>query len=215
MAEPKSLLGNIKIRTKIIIPTIFVLVLSNLVSVLTSAYRMDDLAKNNAKMALNQLTDSIFLNLRTAMNTGDIEIINETEQKARKHIEGLEKFIVAKNDKVIELFVPIETKTTDLDTLEVMNTKKEKIIEKFENGKHTLRSIRPMIAKQECLFCHVNEKVGDVIKVRGNGKIDMKVNKDDRFTINGEYFVSQGTYLFTLQNILNKKFNIQPGGYIK
>ena len=60
-----------------------------------------------------------------------------------------------------------------------------------------------------------DEKVGDIIKVRGDGNIDMAVNKNDIFTINGEYFISQGTYLFTLQNILNKKFIIKPGGFIK
>jgi len=60
-----------------------------------------------------------------------------------------------------------------------------------------------------------DEKIGDIIKVRGNGNIYMSVNKDGNFKINGEYFVSQGTYLFTLQNILNKKFTIQPGGFIK
>ena len=60
-----------------------------------------------------------------------------------------------------------------------------------------------------------DEKVGDIIKVRGNGKIDLTVNKHDGFKINGEYFISQGTYLFTLQNIINKKFSIKPGGFIK
>ena len=82
----KGLFGRVRIRTKIIAPTILVLVISNLISVFTSAYRMDDLAKSNAKMALNQLTDSIFLNLRTAMNTGDIEVIKDAELKARDSI---------------------------------------------------------------------------------------------------------------------------------
>lgn len=84
MSMAQSLLGRVKIRTKIIVPTILVLVLSNLVSVFTSAYKMDDLAKSNAKEALNQLTDSIFLNLRTAMNTGDSTIIADAEEKVEK-----------------------------------------------------------------------------------------------------------------------------------
>lgn len=45
MSKEQSVMGNMKIRTKIILPTIMVLVLSNLVSVFTSAYKMDDLAK--------------------------------------------------------------------------------------------------------------------------------------------------------------------------
>lgn len=121
-----KLMGNIRIRTKIIVPTILVLVLSNLVSVFTSAYKMDDLAKNNAKMALNQLTDSIFLNLRTAMNTGDSTIIADAEEKSRKEIKGLERFIVSRSTDMLALFSPQIPYTTDPDTLEVFDTKKEK-----------------------------------------------------------------------------------------
>ncbi len=161
----QKLMGNMKIRTKIILPTIIVLVLTNLVSVFTSAYKMDDLAKSNSKMALSQLTDSIFLNLRTAMNTGDITIIEDTEKKARNHIQGLERFVVAKNHKVIDLFTPTSKFTIDPAVLKVMNLKKEKIIEFNQDGKHLLRSLRPMIATNECLYCHVNQKVGDVIGV--------------------------------------------------
>ncbi len=60
-----------------------------------------------------------------------------------------------------------------------------------------------------------DEKVGDVIKVRGNGDLTIKSNKKNPFYINGEYIISKGTYLFTLQNLLNKKFNIKSGSYIR
>ena len=165
MTKPKALFGRIRIRTKIILPTIMVLVLSNLISVFTSAYRMDDLAKTNAIDALNKLTDSIFLNLRTAMNTGDITVIEDTEKHARENIQGLEKFVVAKGHKVIELFTPLSKFTTDEETLKVFNSKKPNIIEFYDGDKHMLRSLKPMIAKQECLTCHVNQQIGDVIGV--------------------------------------------------
>ena len=161
----KGLFGRVRIRTKIIAPTILVLVLSNLVSVLTSAYKMDDLAKSNAKTSLTALTDSIFLNLRTAMNTGDITVIEDAEKQSRENIQGLEKFVVAKGRKVIELFTPGKEYTTDLAILKSFETKQSQLIESFTNGKHTIRSIRPMIAKQECLYCHVNQQVGDVVGV--------------------------------------------------
>ena len=162
---PQGLFGKVRIRTKIIAPTILVLVLSNLISVLTSAYKMDDLAKSNAKTSLNALTDSIFLNLRTAMNTGDITVIEDAEQKSRDNIEGLKEFTVAKGRKVIELFTPLSQYTTDSNILKAFNTKKSLMIEKYENNSHTIRSIKPMIAKQECLYCHVNQQVGDVLGI--------------------------------------------------
>jgi len=163
--ESKSLLGKVKIRTKIIVPTILVLVLSNLVSVFTSAYRMDDLAKDNAKTALVQLTDSIFLNLRTAMNTGDSTIIADAEEKARKDIQGLEKFVVARSQNMIKMFSPQVQYTTDKKTLEVFASKKPQIIEEYKNGEHLIRSLKPMLATDECIYCHVNQQKGDVIGV--------------------------------------------------
>ena len=165
LKTPQGLFGKVRIRTKIIAPTILVLVLSNLVSVLTSAYKMDDLAKSNAKVALNALTDSIFLNLRTAMNTGDSTIIEDAEQKSREKIQGLERFVVARSSKMIELFSPQLSYTTDPVMLETFSNKKARLIENFENGKHTIRSIRPMIATSECLYCHVNQNLGDVIGI--------------------------------------------------
>ena len=173
-----KLFGRVKIRTKIIFPTILVLVLSNLVSVFTSAYRMDDLAKDNAKMALMQLTDSIFLNLRTAMNTGDSTIIADAEEKARKEIPGLEKFVVARSEKMIELFSPGMQFTNDPNALEVFSTKKQKIIEEFTGEEHFIRSLTPMIATDECLYCHVNQQKGDVI-----GVMDLTFNLEASDTI--------------------------------
>jgi len=178
MSEKKSMFGNMRIRTKIILPTILVLVLSNLVSVLTSAYKMDDLAKSNSIMALSQLTDSIFLNLRTAMNTGDSTIIADAETKSRERIKGLEKFVVSQSKDMLTLFNPHRSFTTDPDIIDVFNSKKETILENFDNGKHTLRSIRPMIATSECLYCHVNQKVGDVI-----GVMDLTFNLEESDTI--------------------------------
>jgi len=174
MNSKKALMGNMKIRTKIILPTILVLVLSNLVSVFTSAYKMDDLAKSNSKIALSQLTDSIFLNLRTAMNTGDSTIIADAEEKSRENIKGLEKFVVAQSRDMLSLFNPHRTFTTDQEIIDVFNSKKENIIESNVNGMHTLRSLRPMIATSECITCHVNQQVGDVI-----GVMDLTFNLEE------------------------------------
>jgi len=59
-----------------------------------------------------------------------------------------------------------------------------------------------------------DEKVGDIIKVRGNG--DMLLNIDNRgtFKMYGDYTIKGGDYLFTLQNIVNKKFTVQNGSKI-
>jgi len=60
-----------------------------------------------------------------------------------------------------------------------------------------------------------DEKVGDVIKARGSGNIKMKINTLGDFFMYGDYTISKGDYLFTLQNVINKKFEIQEGGVIR
>lgn len=59
-----------------------------------------------------------------------------------------------------------------------------------------------------------NSKIGDVIRSQGSGNLQLAIDKDYNVSLFGEYTVSQGDYLFTLQNVINKKFEIQRGGTI-
>lgn len=58
-------------------------------------------------------------------------------------------------------------------------------------------------------------KLGDIIKGNGNGNLDMKISTAGDFIMFGEYTIEKGDYLFTLQNIINKKLTIEPGGTIR
>lgn len=60
-----------------------------------------------------------------------------------------------------------------------------------------------------------DSKIGDIIKGRGTGNINMSINTNGDFRMYGNYQVVSGDYLFTLQNLLNKKFIVQPGGTIR
>lgn len=59
-----------------------------------------------------------------------------------------------------------------------------------------------------------DEKVGDVISARGSGDLSIKVKPDGDLTINGDYTVEGGAYLFTLKNLINKPFSIARGSRI-
>lgn len=58
-------------------------------------------------------------------------------------------------------------------------------------------------------------QIGDIIKGRGNGNIQMNINTLGQFNMYGDYVIDEGDYLFTLQNIINKKFTVKQGGTIK
>lgn len=56
-----------------------------------------------------------------------------------------------------------------------------------------------------------DETLGDKLSCKGKGFINVGVNNADEVYMFGDYTVSEGDYLFTLQNFVNKKFKIQPG----
>lgn len=60
-----------------------------------------------------------------------------------------------------------------------------------------------------------DDKVGDIIQGRGNGNFSIFINEEGDFSMSGEYEISKGNYLFTSQNILNKKFSVRRGGTIR
>ena len=61
----------------------------------------------------------------------------------------------------------------------------------------------------------IDPTVGDIIKGRGTGQLTMHiVPKANIFEMRGDVQITDGTYLFTLQNILNKLFTVVPGSSI-
>ena len=62
----------------------------------------------------------------------------------------------------------------------------------------------------------IDPTVGDIIKGTGNGLLNLRINPQaDIFEMYGLYTIDQGSYLFTLQNIINKKFVIEKGSTIQ
>ena len=59
-----------------------------------------------------------------------------------------------------------------------------------------------------------DEHLGDIISGKGQGTIQMNINPQGDFFMFGNYEISEGNYLFTTQNFLNKKFFVKPGGKI-
>lgn len=56
--------------------------------------------------------------------------------------------------------------------------------------------------------------VGDVLRTSGNGDVKFAFDKDGNLSMFGVYQISKGDYLFTLSNLVNKKFILTPGGTI-
>jgi hypothetical protein len=59
-----------------------------------------------------------------------------------------------------------------------------------------------------------DSKIGDILRGRGSGNLKFEITPQGAFYMYGDYLIDDGDYLFTLQNIINKRFRIQQGGMI-
>ena len=55
-------------------------------------------------------------------------------------------------------------------------------------------------------------KVGDIIETSGRGDLRMQLDQSQGFRMFGDVELLKGNYLFTLQNVINKRFEIESGG---
>lgn len=60
----------------------------------------------------------------------------------------------------------------------------------------------------------MDRKSGDIIEIGGRGRIMAKFHNKGKFNIFGTYRVQDGTYRFSLQDIIRKEFKFQPDGLI-
>lgn len=60
----------------------------------------------------------------------------------------------------------------------------------------------------------MDQSTDDHISVTGNGELDIKIIDDD-INLFGLYTVDRGSYNFSLQDLINKKFDVLQGGYVK
>ena len=62
----------------------------------------------------------------------------------------------------------------------------------------------------------IDPTVGDIIKGTGEGMLNLRINPQANiFEMYGDYTIEKGSYLFTLQNVINKWFDIEPGSTIQ
>ena len=60
-----------------------------------------------------------------------------------------------------------------------------------------------------------NSQMGDIIKAVGVGDLSVQIDRKYNIEMYGNYTIEKGDYLFTLENIINKRFSIERGGSIQ
>jgi hypothetical protein len=67
-------------------------------------------------------------------------------------------------------------------------------------------------AKIQVLF---DGKNGDILKGSGRGDVNVRIDKLGKISFFGEYVLEDGNYLFSFQNIVNKRFVINSGSSVR
>ena len=137
------------------------------------SHTLHGLSNNTTKKSLMMLNKSIFQTMTGSMMLGDPKVVEETFKKA-KEIKGVEDLTIYKSKAVIEVYAPKEKFTTSPTIIDILKNKDTKIIEKNENGHHTIEILQPMVAEEKCLACHYNAKVGNAL-----GAMSLVASLDD------------------------------------
>ncbi len=149
----------------------------------------------------------------TAIVNGGLDITGGIRQILLKGtattLSGTEVKISMESESEIERYDFIKFVTADKEEENDYFTPTENSGESEVNMSFTVEATPE--AKVEIIY---NSKIGDIIKAQGEGILLFEMDNEGKISLSGNYNVTRGDYLFTLQNVMNKRFTIEQGGSI-
>ncbi len=129
--------------------------------------------------------------------------------------------VIAATNKNTQLFIPLDKpgEVNDVEYIHFVGDDAEERLELLqERAREQLKGLvlNFQLAVDEKAEVQIifDEKIGDIIKVRGRGDMLMEIDTRGKFNMYGDYTINSGDYLFTLQNVVNKKFAVAQGSKI-
>ncbi|MDA3853401.1 MAG: translocation/assembly module TamB domain-containing protein, partial [Bacteroidales bacterium] len=119
---------------------------------------------------------------------------------------------------------PVSTAATNNFINYVVNEKEEDLVVNAPKTiiKEVSRPARALIidmnfnvTSDATLRLEFDDKSGDAIEAVGNGNLNIQFQRGQPFQMFGEYKIDRGDYLFTMQQIFNKKFHINSGSTLQ
>ena len=160
------------VKSKVIISVLAMSIIGMFSMIYYLSSTLHSLSNDNTRKSLTMLSESIFQTMTGSMMMGDPLVVQHAFKEARS-IEGIESLDIAQSKAVMEVYAPDSKYTTDTLLLDVLTNKTTKIIEKDEDGHHTIRMIKPMVTEERCLACHYNAEVGYTL-----GAMDLVISLD-------------------------------------
>ncbi|RYD83111.1 MAG: translocation/assembly module TamB [Sphingobacteriales bacterium] len=185
-------------------------------------------AELNGKIDLSNLND---IGLSLEIVAENFHVLNTTLQENELYygeafasgyvsingpLSNLRMYIKMRTEKGTRFYLPISEASSFtgykyIKFIDRKNFLKEKRNIKVTGLKLTMDLDVTPDAVAQIIF---DPRVGDLIEGRGEGNIRMDINTEGDFSMYGLYTITQGKYLFTAYDVINKSFTIKPGGTI-
>lgn len=158
---PKSLKNFIFSINVVLLTTLFIVVL------LFTTYLHATLARENAVQHANNVSEQVFSSMYQVMKKGwSREDVEEFMHSIKKNFDDKSYSVdIYRGEKIEELFGKVPETPKDALAKSVLQNGEKVTINEMDK----IRNLLPLNARQECLSCHVNAKVGDTL-----GLIDVK-----------------------------------------
>jgi len=192
----------------------------------------DNIAEIYGAIALNDFKK---IDLDLALSTKNFKLLNtkitdnellygQAYMTGITHLYGspddIEIEIDAKTDKDTRIYIPLN-KTGDIEKsnfITFINSYEtaEVVKEKYDIDLSGIKlNCNLEVTPETDIQIILDPKIGDIIKANGTGNLKLGIDTKGDFNIYGNYTINTGSYLFTLQNVINKKFDLSNGGTIK
>ena len=124
--------------------------------------------------------------------------------------------IKGKTAKGTNIFIPLTGSSNITESEYITFVKKEDINNTAQKKQNTtsgnlILNLQLDITNDAKVQLVFDKTVGDVVKAQGHGVLNIDINSVGDLNIFGEYIIDEGDYLFTFQNVINKKFEIVKG----
>ena len=135
-----------------------------------------------------------------------LNIITTTKQGTRVYLPL--DYTTELSDKDYIVFIQSEADST----FEALEIEEDKELKKENELKYNIK-LNMGITPTARIEIAIPSNMGN-IEAQGNGDLKMEVNSDGDFELFGEYIVERGLFNFTIENLVNKRFELVKGGRI-
>jgi len=210
-------------------------VISDQVNVVNSVITLDDFilndleghqAKANGSVDLNNLDDPT---LRVTLNAENFMALNTTAKDnavyyGKAYGSGVFTFtgptskmkidIKAKTEKGTVFNLPLNSSETvsDKDFINFISRDSSKVVKKVTNFDGLTLTFKLVIDPNTT--ANIYTTLGN-LSGKGNAELNLNINSLGDFEMSGDYIIETGSFDFTAQEVINKKFEIRQGGTIR